>query len=283
MNKKTGLHLWRRFQAPIIFGLSVFLIFVLISASLRDPHPLRPLENLVVNLTAPVFDLLTRTGEALSRVWHGYFYLVDVQAENDRLREKLAQGQSQETLYREALSEQERLRKLLEFKTQAALPVTGARVIGFDFSVWFKCAFLDKGEKDGITWGMPVINAAGVVGRVVECYPNYAKILLLMDRSCAVDALVQRNRLRGILAGTGGNRCLLRYVEKKQDVQVGDAILASGLGGAYPRGMLLGRVAAIDKKVPGIFQEIEVDPAVDFTRLDEVLLVKTVQSVLSKP
>jgi len=142
---------------------------------------------------------------------------------------------------------------------------------------------LDKGEKDGITWGMPVINAAGVVGRVVECYPNYAKILLLMDRSCAVDALVQRNRLRGILAGTGGNRCLLRYVEKKQDVQVGDAILASGLGGAYPRGMLLGRVAAIDKKVPGIFQEIEVDPAVDFTRLDEVLLVKTVQSVLSKP
>ncbi len=282
MNKKTDLDLWRRFQIPIVLAISVLLIFTLISVSLRDSHPLKPVEGLVVNLTAPVFNVFRQTGAALGRIWRGYFYLVGVQAENELLRQKTLENQSKEALYQETLLEKERLRLLLEFRDQAALPVTGARVIGFDFSIWFKCAFLDKGSKDGIKWGMPVINAAGVVGRVVECYPEYSKVLLLIDRSSAVDAIVQRNRLRGIMEGVGGNRCYLRYVHKNQDVQTGDVILASGLGGAYPRGMVLGKVTAVDKKVPGIFQEIEVEPAVDFTRLEEVLVVKTVQSVLTR-
>lgn len=282
MNKKSDFDLWRRFQIPIVLAITVLLIFTLISVSLRDAHPLKPVESLVVNVTAPVFNLFRQTGAALGRIWRGYFYLVGVQEENELLRQKTLENQSKEALYQETVLEKERLRQLLEFRDQAALPVTGARIIGFDFSIWFKCAFLDKGTNDGIKWGMPVINAAGVVGRIIESYPDYAKVLLLVDRSSAVDAIVQRNRLRGIMEGVGANLCYLRYVHKNQDVQIGDVILASGLGGAYPRGMVLGRVKAVDKKVPGIFQEIEVEPAVDFTRLEEVLVVKTVQSVLSK-
>ena len=243
---------------------------------------MQPLENLVINLTAPVFNFVRRTGDVVSRIWRGYFYLVGLQAENEILKQKTVENQSKEALYQETLLEKERLRKLLEFRDQAALPVTGARIIGFDFSIWFKCAFLDKGTNDGIKLGMPVINAAGIVGRLVECYPNYSKVLLLIDRSSAVDAIDQRNRLRGVLEGIGSNRCFLRFVHKNQDVQVGDIILASGLGGVYPQGMILGSVVAVDKKVPGIFQEIEVEPAVDFTRLEEVLIVKTVQSALHK-
>ena len=282
MNRKSNFDIWRRFQIPIVLAISILLIFTLISASLRDPHPLQPLENLVINLTAPVFNFVRRTGDVGSRIWRGYFYLVSLQAENEILKQKTVENQSKEALYQETLLEKERLRKLLEFRDQAALPVTGARIIGFDFSIWFKCAFLDKGTNDGIKLGMPVINAAGIVGRLVECYPNYSKVLLLIDRSSAVDAIDQRNRLRGILEGIGTNRCFLRFVHKNQDVQVGDIILASGLGGVYPQGMILGSVVAVDKKVPGIFQEIEVEPAVDFTRLEEVLIVKTVQSALHK-
>jgi rod shape-determining protein MreC len=281
LSKKTEFDIWRRFQIPIVLAITIFLVFTLISASLRDQHPLRPLENVVITVTAPVFNVFSKTATALSRIWRGYFYLVGVQTENDILRQKTLENQSKDALYQETLLEKERLRQLLEFRAQAALPVTGARIIGFDFSIWFKCAFLDKGTDDGIKYGMPVINAAGVVGRVIGCYPDYAKVLLLIDRSSAVDAIVQRNRLRGILEGIGANRCYLRYVHKSEDIQVGDVILASGLGGTYPRGMILGSVTAVDKKVPGIFQEIEVKPAVDFTRLEEVLVVKTVQSVLN--
>ena len=282
MNKKTDSDFWRRFHIPIVLAISILLIFTLISASLRDPHPLQPLKNLVVNVTAPVFNVFRQTGAAISRVWRGYFYLVGVQAENELLIRKTLENQSKEALYQETLLEKERLRQLLEVRNQAALPVTGARIIGYDFSVWFRSAFLDKGTNDGIKVGMPVVNASGIVGRIVECFPNYAKILLLIDRSSAVDAIVQRNRLRGILEGVGANRVYLRFVHKNQDVMAGDVVLSSGLGGVYPNGMIVGTVVAVDKKVPGIFQEIEVEPAVDFTRLEEVLIVKTVQSVLTK-
>ncbi len=283
MSKKIDDVGRRRVHVLVILAISILLIFTLISASLRDPHPLKPLEFMVVKATAPIFNLFHESVAIVSRVWRGYIYLVGVQAENERLKMQTQESLSKEALYQETLLEKERLRQLLEFKNQAALPVTGARIIGFDFSIWFKCAFLDKGANDGIKWGMPVINAAGVVGRIVEVYPDYAKVLLLIDRTSAVDAIVQRNRLRGILNGVGANRCFLRYIHKNQDVQVGDVVLASGLGGVFPRGMVLGTVTAVDKKVPGLFQEVEVEPAADYTRLEEVLVVKTVQSVLSKP
>ncbi|MGQ9919774.1 MAG: rod shape-determining protein MreC [Desulfobacca sp.] len=283
MNKKMDEVGRKRLPTVIILALSILLIFTLISASLRGPHPLQPVEGFVVRVTAPIFNFFHGAVALASRIWRGYIYLVGVQAENERLKMLAQESLSKEALYQETLLEKERLRQLLEFKNQAALPVTGARIIGFDFSIWFKCAFLDKGANDGIRWSMPVINAAGVVGRIVEVYPEYAKVLLLIDRTSAVDAIVQRNRLRGILNGVGANRCFLRYIHKSQDVQVGDIILASGLGGIFPRGMVLGTVTAVDKKVPGLFQEVEVEPAADYTRLEEVLVVKTVQTVLSKP
>ena len=283
MNRKIDDLGHKRLPVFIILALAILLIFVLISASIREPHPLKPIEGLVVKATAPIFNFFHESVALVSRVWRGYIYLVGVQAEYERLKMRAQESLSKEALYQETLLEKERLRQLLEFKNQAALPVTGARIIGFDFSIWFKCAFLDKGANDGIKWGMPVLNAAGVVGRIVEVYPDYAKVLLLIDRASAVDALVQRNRLRGILNGVGASRCFLRYIHKNQDVQVGDVILASGLGGVFPRGMVLGTVTAVDKKVPGLFQEVEVEPAADYTRLEEVLVVKTVQSVLSKP
>ncbi len=209
-------------------GFSIVLIFVLISLSLRWTQALRPLESLVIETTAPVLAAVGQVRDIGRRLWQGYFYLVGVQQENEALKRQLAQLQGQELIYQEALREQERLRRLLELKAQVALPVTGARIIGFDFTPWFKCALLDKGSKEGLQRGLGVINAAGVVGRLVECYPNYAKVLLLLDRSSAVDALIQRTRGRGILAGTGGKNCHLKYIPKDQDVQVGDLILTSG-------------------------------------------------------
>lgn len=262
-------------------GLSILLIFVLVSLSLRWTRVVRPLETFLVEVTAPVLAAGAKIKDAGLRIWRGYFYLVGVQAENEALKQELAKLRGQELLFQEAKLEQERLRRLLELKTQIGLPVQGARIIGYDFTPWFKCALVDKGAKEGLHRGLGVINADGVVGRLVECYPNYAKVLLLLDRSSAVDALIQRTRLRGILAGSGGKSCLLKYIHKDQDVQVGDLILTSGIGGIFPPGLPLGKVSAVDKKAPGIFQEVEVEPAVDFMRLEEVLVIKTAHAVLT--
>lgn len=276
------MQLWRRFRVPIVFALAVLLVFTLITSSLRHPHPFRPVEGMIVSLTAPILKNLTMLGRGLKQIWQGYFYLVGVQQENEVLQQRLQELSQKEIQYQEALLAQERLQRLLELRTQLIVPITGARIIGYDPSVWFKGAILDKGEADGVRWGMPVLSAAGVVGRIIESYPHYAKVMLLLDRNSAVDSMVQRNRGRGILEGKGGNLCVLRYIPKSADIQSGDVILASGLGGIFPRGMPLGKVTEVDKKSPGIFQKIKVTPMVDFANLEEVLVVKAVTPRLKK-
>jgi len=276
------VQLWRRFRVPIVFTIFFLLIFILITSSLRYPHPLRPMETIVIGLTAPILKGLTILGRSVEKVWTGYFYLVGVQQENQSLKQQLQEMAQNQIRYQEALLAQERLERLLGLKRQMAVPITGARVISYDPSVWFKCAIIDQGEAEGVQWGMPVLAAGGIVGRVIESYPHYAKVMFLLDRNSAIDAMVQRNRMRGILEGKGGNRCYLQYIPKNADIQIGDLILASGLGGIYPPGMALGQVTKTDKKKTGIFQEIEVTPMVDFANLEEVLVVTAVTPRLQR-
>jgi rod shape-determining protein MreC len=120
---------------------------------------------------------------------------------------------------------------------------------------------------------MAVVSAAGVVGRLIGVTSHYAKVLLILDRNSSVDALVQRSRSRGILVGLGDGRCSLRYVQRNDDVQVGDQVITSGMGGVFPKGILLGQVEKVQRGDAGLFQTVDVTPVVDFSRLEEVLVV----------
>jgi rod shape-determining protein MreC len=120
---------------------------------------------------------------------------------------------------------------------------------------------------------MAVAAADGVVGRVIEVFPNAAKVLLITDPNSGVDVIVQRTRAQGIMEGRIEESCILKYVKKSDDVQVGDRIITSGLGGIFPKGLLAGKVTKVERKRPGIFQAVEVDPTADLSRLEEVLIL----------
>jgi rod shape-determining protein MreC len=220
-------------------------------------------------------------GQSLKSVWSGYFYLVGIQKENERLRRRLEESVQREARYQEALLALKRLEGLLDLKRQLALPVTGARVVAYDPSLWSRAAIIDQGRAQGVEVGQAAVAPAGVIGRVVEAYPRYAKVMLIVDRLSGADAMIQRSRVRGILQGKGGNRCSLEYVPKNADVQEGDLVLASGLGGIYPQGLVFGKVTKADKKGQGVFQQVEVNPTVDLSSLEEVLVVKTAKLALS--
>jgi rod shape-determining protein MreC len=270
-----------RFRIPFIIGATVVLVLSLLSLSLKNSIVLRKVEGLVVSFTAPGLDALTAVSDSLKRVWFGYLYLVGVQKENERLRQRLEEVVQREARYQEALLALQRLEALLGLKRHLALPVTGARVIAYDPSLWSRAAIIDQGRSQGVETGHAVVALAGIVGRIVEAYPHYAKVMLIVDRNSGADAMIQRSRVRGILQGRGGNRCSLGYVPKNADIQVGDLVLASGLGGIYPQGLVFGKVTAADKKGEGIFQEVEVNPTVDLSSLEEVLVVKTVKLAFS--
>ncbi len=265
-----------RFRTPLLIVAALLLVFSVISLSLRRSPALKRVEGLVVAITAPGLQGLEYVGQVAKRVWSGYFYLVGVQRDNVELNRRLEEFSQKEVRYQEATRALSRLEALLELKRQVAIPVIGARVIAYDPSLWSRCAIVDQGKDQGVKNGLAVVAPDGIVGRVVETYGNYAKVMLVVDRNSGADAMVQRTRVRGILQGKGGNRCFLEFVPKSADVQAGDLVLASGLGGIYPKGLVFGKVTSANKKNPGAFQEIEVQPGVDLSTLEEVLVVKVV-------
>jgi len=281
--KRLNLRPRGRYRTSLLIALVLLVVFSALSLSLKQSPALRKVQGLVVSLTAPPLQGLEYLGRSVKRVWLEYFYLVGLRQENADLWHKIEEYRQKEVRYQEALQAQTHLEALLDLKRQVALPVIGARVIAYDPSLWSRCAIIDQGKAQGVKEGMPVLAPQGLVGRIVEAYPQYSKVMLIVDRKSGADAMVQRTRVRGILQGKGGNRCSLEFVPKSAEVQPGDLVLASGLAGLYPKGLVFGKVTQASKKNPGVFQEIEVTPAVDLSALEEVLVVQVASLTLSAP
>ena len=132
---------------------------------------------------------------------------------------------------------------------------------------------MDKGIRDGVRQGAPVVIPEGIVGVVVEASGRYAKVLLLTDPNSAVDALVQQTRARGIVKGGGADYCVFDYVLRKHGISVGDTVVSSGLDGVFPKGFRVGRISEIVRQNAGIFQKVSVTPYVDFEILEEVFII----------
>lgn len=259
----------RKFIIPILIFL---LALSLISANLHSRENMSFFESLVVGITSPVHKGVRGLIGGIGSVWRGYFYLVGLEKENEALKEELQELKLQMNRYREADLANKRLRSLLNFKKSIATPLLPAQLVAFDPSGWFQTILIDKGRSDGVVQDMAVVNAEGLVGRVIGVSSNHAKVLLILDGNSAVDGFIQRSRARGVLVGLGRELCLLKYVQRNEDVQVGDQVISSGMDGVFPKGLLLGTVQEVVRGSSGLFQRVEVEPAVNFSRLEEVMV-----------
>jgi rod shape-determining protein MreC len=230
-------------------------------------------ESLVVGITSPVQKVVHGIIGGIGNAWRGYFSLVGAQKENEALQRELHELKLKVNRLREADLANQRLRALLNFKKSIATPLLPAELVAFDPSGWFQTILIDKGSNDGVAQDMAVVSAEGLMGRVIGVSSRHAKVLLIVDANSAVDALIQRSRVRGVLVGLGRDLCLLKYVQRNEDVQVGDRVISSGMGGVFPKGLLLGTVQEVVRGSSGLFQRVEVEPAANFSRLEEVMVV----------
>lgn len=252
-----------------IIGSVLFLL-----SSNSDLGPTwNPAEQFVIEITAPFQKLIKQTTKSTEELWLNYFRLVDVNHENTQLKNEIHVLKMANSRYRELLATQERLEELLQFKQTINRPVLAAQVIGRDPTGWFKSVIIDKGKWAGLRLDMPVVNAFGVVGRVVSVSSNYAKVLLIIDQNSAVDCLVQRSRDRGMLKGLMSEICKLDYVAKSNDISMGDIVVTSGLGGVFPKGLPVGRILDVKEISGELFKDIKIRTAVDFSKLEEVLVI----------
>jgi len=208
---------------------------------------------------------------------------VDLREENLRLKKDADDLRMQNHFYRELVSTHARLRELLQFKESIRSPMAAAQAIGRDPTGWFESILIDKGTNAGLRLNMPVMDARGVVGRLVAVSPNYAKVLLIIDQNSAVDCLIQRTREKGILKGLPSQLCRLHYVSRAADVAVGDKIVTSGLDRIFPKGLPVGEVVEIADTPWEFFKDVRVKPSADFSKLEEVLVLLKEDPLSSPP
>ncbi len=228
--------------------------------------------QLTLETLGPVQKLFTTISTSVVKIQEDYIALWAIRDENKRLRALLNEYYDKLSEYREAYSTHLMLTEKIQFKQKEPFPSITAKVVGKDPSYWFQTIIVDRGVGDGVVEGMVARTERGVVGQVIQVSSNYSKILLANAPSSAIDAMVQKSRVRGILKGAGQRGFTLYYVLKKADVAVGDHIVTAGIGGVFPSGIPLGVVSAVREKRRGMFQEIEVEPAVDFQRLETIFI-----------
>lgn len=203
--------------------------------------------------------------------WNSYVHLVDLKEENVTLKEEITNLKSKIHEYEELEIQNRRLKSLLDYKELYTEKSVTANVIGGSPSVIrSEFVMLDKGDNNGIEIGMPVSTNLGIVGRVHSVSKKNSMVMLITDPISAVDAIVHRTRARGIVKGLG-NKCIMKYIENKNSITIGDKIISSGKDGIYPKGVLIGTVTRVESN-GGLYEAI-IQPEVDTNTLEEVLII----------
>jgi rod shape-determining protein MreC len=267
--------------AAVLLGAASLLL----SSSLQKRTRFSFFDRMVFDLAMPIEKMVAVPAQSIQGVWDEYVALVGMRRENVRLRRQLSELAEENRQFREALLTSDRYQQIRQMRDRVTQPMLPASLIGTDSSSWFRSVLIDRGEKEGVRKGMAVVSPDGVVGHVVAASPHAAKVLLLTDRSSAVDVTVERSRARGIVQGQREDRAELKYVVRGEDVKAGDRLVSSGMGGIFPKGLPVGKVVSVERG-KGLFQRAEVEPAVEFNKLEEVFVIlelSPLQKLLQEP
>jgi rod shape-determining protein MreC len=213
--------------------------------------------------------------------WRKYFALQNTTKENEQIRRENDALKLQIAQLQGKAAEADRLAALLNFRqSHANVPMIGARVIGTGAGTASQVIQLDRGERDGIRKNMGVITPDGVVGKVVESYPNASQVLLLTDKESGVGAMLADSRIQSPVGGQGEPLLVMKYVPNDDEVNPGERVITSGMDRIFPRDLPVGTVAEIKPGNP--FKQIRVKPAANLERLEEVLVLLTLRPLETK-
>lgn len=217
------------------------------------------------------------TGHAVG-VWDRYVNLIHTERENEALKRENAKLREENIGLQGILQQNARLNKLVGFKQQRPIyQLEPARVIAADMSPFFRVLRLRlETETEAIEPEMPVVSSEGVVGRVERVEGKFCDVMLTVDPRSKIDIMTQINRTRGIMTGTGSDRSYearLAYLLRRDEIEEGELVVTSGRAGIFPKELPLGRISSIETHRFGLYQEVTVEPIVDFSRLEEVYII----------
>jgi rod shape-determining protein MreC len=265
-----------RLRLPLLFATLVLLTLVSMLADRRALANLtreRSLGGALLEVTVPVQKVLLYPVALTRDVWTRYVALVGLREENEKLRDRVSQLEEENLQYAEAIVASGHLAEIAAMREGFDVPLHSAQVVGHDVSPWFRSVLIDRGRSHDVRSGMPVVTDRGLVGLVTATSPHASRVMLLLDRQSAVDGMIQRSRARGIVRGTGTGSLELTFMVRGDDVQPGDDVITSGVGGAHPKGIRIGKVIEVHADESRLLHTATLQPAVDFGRLEQVFVV----------
>jgi len=252
----------------------LLISLLLLSAGSRTRQRIDPIAGVVLEGMRPLQGTVAAGLDAVAQTWRAYVALIGVKQETEHLRQRVVELEQQAVRRAEVEQTDKRLSELLNFRSNIEGAVQAAQIIGRDPLPYFSTVTINKGEADGVQKNMAVLSPFGVVGQTTTIGPHSARVLLITDHNSGVDAVVQRSRARGIVEGALDGRCVMKYLKRAEDVEVGDRVVTSGLDGIFPKGIMVGEVVRVIRGNRGLMQVADVTPSVPLDRIEEVLVAR---------
>ncbi len=270
---------FKRYRDIALVIILLAVPFFFLRANIRRPEETSFIDRTVLTLSAPIEYTFSALARGVSSLIAEYVYLVDVKRDNNRLVYKSSRLQAKLGQLSSIEAENRRLRRLLGLRDRVGSETVSALVISKDTTDYFRVSkvTLDTAAP-GIRPNMPVLSPEGVVGKVLRVAGESVQVQLAVDSGFGADVVVERTGARGFVRGGGDNeRYLVRveYVQSTDTINEGDILVTSGFGCRFPKGLPVARVTKVVKRDFGIYQSVEAEPVVDFSRLEEVLIVMT--------
>ncbi|MCL5292914.1 MAG: rod shape-determining protein MreC [Actinobacteria bacterium] len=259
---------------PVIAALVVAsMVLVTVYYKEGQEGPLHRVQGWSIGLIAPAQSAIARVAQPISEI---YGFFVDVgkfRTENAALKRQNTELRSKLRSMSALEAENKRLRSLLVFKQRTEFKGLPAKVIGWQSTSWQSTIIIDLGSNDGVQKGMPVVTGDGLVGQVIQTSANASRILLIIDQKSGVSVQLGGSGDVGVLQGQSDGSLLVSYISKETTVSAGEAVVTSGLGGVFPKGLFVGKTAEPGKVGYNLYKAVKVISPVDFRRLEEVLVV----------
>jgi rod shape-determining protein MreC len=263
-----------RRRTGVLFVLVLVGHLILISAQVQSRAGVPVLEAVTFGVFSRVQAAMAGAVGLVRNGWGDYVALRGTRAENEALKRQLAEMEVQLQQERSLAARTQQLQELLDLKSSTSLPTIAADVIAGNPNPGVLSVTVNRGSADGVLTDMAVISPKGIVGRVVgRPAAHAARVQLLVDPAAAAGAVVERIRSGGMVVGVDDDPPLqMQLVSNLSEVSVGDSVVSSGADGVYPRGFAIGKVEKSERG-HGLYRIITVRPAVDFSSIDEVLIV----------
>jgi rod shape-determining protein MreC len=268
--------LLKRYRELILVAFLLVVPLGVFFAHAKQPSERSRLDRVILSATGPIEKGIGWTVMGTLELWRSYLALHHAHERAVELTRRVNLLELDRLELERVRAENDRLRQLLAFpQTSRDLHVLGARVIGVRLDPkGLQLVTIDRGANDGLERMMPVVVAHGVVGRVHAVAGSTTDVLLLTDRNSSIAVRVERSRARANVRGTGSpDLARLEYALRSDDMNEGDVLVTSGTDGVFPRGLPVGRITGLKRTGQGLYQRADVAPAVDVTKLEEVLVV----------